>query len=345
MEKIKAILLGCGMVGGTIVKPTRNKGVDYLAGFDVDESVIGKTLNDIYETEGADAKIYFVSELEKFIDENKVDICIATPTAPASLTMPQMKLLLSKGINVLTSLADIYVMRSFFPDLYKELDEIAKKGEATFFASGIQDVFWTALPVALSGCCLDIKEIKGTNCALIDYFGKAVADEVCVGWEPDKFMEAVEKGAIPNNVNDFLISLYELAHKLELNPTTYENINVPIPADKDYYFETIDRQVKKGCMVGYTVESTLHTKEGMDLKCNFVSKMTTSKSDMDTNIWEIIGTPNINITTDKMQGEITTGSNMVNRIPDVINARPGVISASEMETPFFKYRNLCEYIK
>ena len=113
--------------------------------------------------------------------------------------------------------------------------------------------------------------------------------------------------------NDFLIALYELVNKLGLHAVGEKSKVEPLIAKKDTYYETIDRHVKKGQLLGNYVESTITTKEGIDLVCDFVSKMS-EEGDTDLNKWEIKGIPNINIITEHMQGEITTGSNIINRI-------------------------------
>lgn len=342
MRKIEAILIGCGMVGGGIVKESYRRGVRYAAAFDIKPELIGHDIGEAIQEPFMDCPVYHVGELESFLNGHKIDIAVNTASAPASVTMPQMRLLLSHGVNVVTSLADIYAMEHYFPELYAELDALGKARGATLFASGIQDVFWTALPAALTGCCLDIKEIKGTNVALIDYFGPGVADECYVGWDLDKFDKASASGELP--VNDFLIALYELARTLHLHPNHESSKIKPLLAKTDTYFETIERGVKAGQLLGNFVESIVKTDEGIVLCCDFVSKMS-EPGDTDLNKWEISGVPTINIITERMQGEITTGSNIVNRIPDVINAAPGVVSAGEMPAPFYKSRGLNEYVK
>lgn len=341
MKNIQAILVGFGMVGSGIVKSSYKKGIDYLGAFDINPDLIGKDIGTLIDEPEMGAVIYSIDELESFIQSHDIDIAITTYTAPTERGLPIVKKLLSSGINVISSLADTYVMKTHFPELYEELDTLAKANGATYFSSGIQDVFWTALPVALTGCNLEISEIKGTNVALIDYFGPGVADECYVGWDLDQFNQANESGELP--VNDFLIALYELVNKLNLHVVSEESKMLPLLASEDTYYETIDRHVKAGQLLGNYVESRITTEEGIDLVCDFVSKMS-EKGDTDVNKWEIKGVPTINVITDNMQGEITTGSNIINRIPDVINAAPGVISASEMPAPFFKVHRFNEYL-
>lgn len=342
MKNIQAILLGCGAVGGEILRDSCQKGVDYIGVFDVNPEIIGRDFGTVVGIAEMGVAIRHIDELEAFIKSHSVDIAINTATAPAEVTKYEVKLLLSNKINVLTSLADMYVMKAHHPELYQELDALAKENSVTYFSSGIQDVFWTALPVALTGCSVEISQIRGTNVALIDCFGPGVADECYVGWDLEDFNKANESGQLP--MNDFLIALAELVHKLQLHPLSESSTMKPLLAKEDIYLETIKRHVKKGQLIGNYVESRITTQEGIDLVCDFVSKMS-EEGDTDLNKWEITGTPSINVITEHMQGEITTGSSIINRIPDVINAAPGVASASQMPAPFFKVHKLCDYIK
>lgn len=341
MKTIQAIIIGFGMVGGDIAKNSFKKGVDYVGVFDVNPDIIGKPAGSLIGVPELKTVVRPIDELETFLQTHKPDLAINTAAAPMERTLNLTKLVLAHQVNVLTSLADIYVMKTHFPEMYAELDALARENQVSFFASGIQDVFWTALPLALTGCSLEITEIKGTNIALIDYFGPGVADECYVGWDLDAFNKANESGQLP--ANDFLIALYELVNKLGLHVISESSAMKPLTAREDTYYESIDRHVKKGQLLGNYVESRITTEEGIDLACDFVSKMSEA-GDTDLNKWEIKGVPAINIITEHMQGEITTGSNIINRIPDVINAAPGVIAASQMPAPFFKAGNLNEYI-
>lgn len=343
MEKIQAILLGLGAIGRDIIQSTYKRGVVYTGVFDVSPKLIGQDVGLVIQHAEMGVTVEPMDKLDDFLKNHQVDIAIITVPVPFEAhALTYTKKLLANQVNVLTSLADIYVMQHHFPQMYEELDALAKENSVTFFASGIQDVFWTVLPVALTGCNLEIREIRGVNVALIDHFGPAVADECYVGWSLDEFERANASGTLPTN--DFLIALYELAKKLELHPCSERSFIKPLLAKEDTYFKTIDRYVEAGQLLGNRVESVLETEEGITLRCHLVSKMA-EESDTDLNSWEIIGVPTINIITEHMQGEITTSSSIINRIPDVINAPPGVVSASEMAAPFFKSRGLNEYIR
>ncbi len=67
-----AIIIGSGNLGKALAKSPmfERRGVDVVAMFDVDSSVVG--------TEIGNVKVYHLDELERFCDKNRVDIAVMT---------------------------------------------------------------------------------------------------------------------------------------------------------------------------------------------------------------------------------------------------------------------------
>ena len=180
MKEIKAILLGCGMVGSGIVKESYKRGVNYMAVFDVNPALIGKDIGEVIDEGQTGIMIHHIDELEAFLKKNKPEIAIDMATADTNRTLPQIKLLLSTGVNVLVSLADAYVRRLISADVYGAGRSCKANGVIILHRE--YRTFLDGAARGLTGCSLGYNQIKGTNVALIDYFGPGVADECNVGW-------------------------------------------------------------------------------------------------------------------------------------------------------------------
>ena len=72
--------------------------------------------------------------------------------------------------------------------------------------------------------------------------------------------------------------------------------------------------------------------------------MHNNKNEVDTNKWTIIGEPETTITVEKPSTVELTCANIVNRIPDVINAESGFVPTSQMGEPRYRVKNLDEYL-
>ena len=54
--------------------------------------------------------------------------------------------------------------------------------------------------------------------------------------------------------------------------------------------------------------------------------------------WTIKGEPSLSVELGDIAGEITTASITINRIPDIINARPGIITLADLRTrPVYRH--------
>ncbi len=89
---------------------------------------------------------------------------------------------------------------------------------------------------------------------------------------------------------------------------------------------------------------TTKTKEGIILETECIGKVY-SKDDYDKNEWTIEGEPNTTITVARPQTVELTCATIVNRIPDVINAKSGYVPTEQIGELNFKQKPLNEYVK
>jgi redox-sensing transcriptional repressor len=89
---LSAIIIGAGDLGRALTRSNmfEKRGVDIVAMFDVDETLIGKTVGDV--------TIYNMSELESFLTSNAVDMAVLTlPKEHAEREADRLRLLGVKG--------------------------------------------------------------------------------------------------------------------------------------------------------------------------------------------------------------------------------------------------------
>ena len=88
---------------------------------------------------------------------------------------------------------------------------------------------------------------------------------------------------------------------------------------------------------------TTETKEGITIESECIGKVY-SKEEFDKNEWTIIGEPNTTITVNRPSTVELTCATIVNRIPDVINAKPGFIPTCNMNELKYRVKSLNEYL-
>jgi 4-hydroxy-tetrahydrodipicolinate reductase len=101
--------------------------------------------------------------------------------------------------------------------------------------------------------------------------------------------------------------------------------------------------IPAGHATGMSAVVTAETEEGIILEAECIGKVY-SEEEFDKNEWTVIGEPETTITVQRPATVELTCADIVNRIPDVINAVPGFIPTSQMPEPTYRVKDLHEYL-
>lgn len=334
MRKIRVVCDGLGSTGGQLAEMMRKRGIEIVGAIVHNPKWIGK---DIGERVGIpNTGILISSDLESLLKEQEPDlVAISTRTAIADIA-DHVKTCIRCGVDVITTSEEAF----YWPctpsrETAAELDRMAKENGVTVYAGGIQDANWNVVPLAMASTCHEIHSISGVCTALVDDFGPAVMSEIGIGMKKEDFDEQMSHMALPDP-DAFTVSCYALIAKLGLTAgkrsVRYEGIirekAMPCPA--------LGRDILPGELIGTDVTTTIETDRDLTVSCTFVSKL---KEEGDTayNSWEIKGVPDLFLKCDDMHGEIATTGAIINRIPDVLDARPGFLTACDMPVPYYRY--------
>ena len=126
-----------------------------------------------------------------------------------------------------------------------------------------------------------------------------------------------------------------LCEKLGLTVISQTQKTVPQTYDKDIESSTLGMTVKAGMATGMSAVVTTETKEGITLETQCIGKVYSSE-DFDKNEWTIEGEPNTTLVINRPSTVELTCASVVNRIPDVINAKPGYVPTEQMGDLQFK---------
>ena len=89
---------------------------------------------------------------------------------------------------------------------------------------------------------------------------------------------------------------------------------------------------------------TTETNEGIIIESECIGKVYSSE-DFDKNEWTVYGEPDTTITVARPATVELTCATIVNRLPDLINAKPGFLPTSQIGELNFKTKALNEYVK
>ena len=115
-------------------------------------------------------------------------------------------------------------------------------------------------------------------------------------------------------------------------------------AKADIYSSTLDMTIKKGDCTGMSAVVTANTKEGVVIEAECVGYVYGPK-DVDRNEWTIEGEPSTTVVITEPKTVELTCATIVNRLPDVINAKPGFIPTCDMDELMYRPKSLDTYLK
>ena len=93
--------------------------------------------------------------------------------------------------------------------------------------------------------------------------------------------------------------------------------------------------IKAGTATGMSAVVTTETEEGITLETKCVGKVY-APDEFDKNIWTVEGEPSTTITVEKPATVELTCASVVNRLPDLVAAKPGYVPTSSMQDLTYK---------
>lgn len=357
MNKVKVVQIGTGKMSVYTMRYVYEKGAEIIGAFDINPQVIGKDIGEIANIGKKGVLVEDIHHLEERLNILKPDIAIVMTMSLLNDVYDTLLTCAKCSVNAITTCEEAFDSYNSNPIKTKEIDELAKKNGCTITGSGYQDIYWGNLISSIAASTQKITKIKGSSSYNVEDYGIALAKAHGAGlslYEFDKEVASVDKisdmerqklinsgNYLPSymwNVNGWLCK------KLGLTVTKQSQVTIPTTYKEDIYSETLQMTISKGNATGMSAIVTTETEEGITIESECIGKVY-GKEDYDKNEWTIHGEPNTTITVAKPCTVELTCATIVNRIPDVINAKPGFVLTCEMDELKYRTKPLDEYIK
>ena len=352
MDNFRVFQYGCGKMSSYTMRYVYENGYTIVGACDISEDVIGKDIGEIMGCENKGVVISDVKDVKDVLRRLKPDICIITTMSLMSDVKDAYMVCADLGINAISTCEEAFYPMNSSPKLTKELDFYAKVNKCTLTGSGYQDVAWGSLITNLAGTTHNITKIKGSSSYNVEDYGIALAKAHGAGLTLSEFDKVVASAdnvsdEERNNMiaNDNFVPSYMwsvngwLCDRLNLTVINQTQKCVPITHDQDLESSTLGMTIKAGDAIGMSAVVTTTTKEGITIESECIGKVY-ADGVFDKNEWTVEGEPNTTITVNKPQTVELTCATVVNRIPDVINAKPGFVPTSQFgPIRYFPVRN------
>lgn len=321
MEKVKVIQMGIGTVGQAVTGSLgTKKGLDVVGALDLDKEKVGKDLGEVAGL-GKKLDVIVTDDADSLFSETYADVVIHTVCVHLHEVYPQIIKPIQQGMNVISAseaLGNPYVSD---PGLAAKLDKLAKKHGVTVLGSGLSPGFTSDyLILALTGVCSEVRKIRYVRCSDVRrYLGGTVGKHFGLGLSSEEFKRGVEEGAIIGHIG-FVESVQTVADRLGWRLDEIKRSMEPVHDHSGVFVST--KTVVQGI-------KDSEVKIELELEAFVDPKMETLDSII------IDGVPPINMVIKPCISSIEATANaLVNAIPHVINAEPGIITPGDLPLVF-----------
>lgn len=326
--KPRIAIYGTGQFGGMAARFALEKGWTIAAAYNRAGDKVGRDLGDVI---GLGREIGVIVEDCDTADYStlEADVAVVFTTNILKQNLAAYERLLGAGANVLCHGSEAYHPFASDPETAARIDALAKAKGVTFTGSGIWDMsrIWSGLLVI--GPCTEIESL--VHRSITDAKGQAInpaqARQVGIGMSLEEF----EQSGLPNSP---LAISYTTVPALVLETAGYTVTRrtahiEPIVFDTDIDAEALGGILPAGTCVGTRIVGRLETAQGPEIRVEIELRLF-QEGEVEHMFWEVFGKPRTRIRVERDNPGHATAANLFNRIPDVMAARPGVVTVAEL---------------
>jgi 2,4-diaminopentanoate dehydrogenase len=340
MAQIKAVLFGTGNMGQVIAKYLHEKGVE-ITGV-VSRTHVGEDIGEV-SLIGKATGVMISDDVDKVLASVEADIAVHAACSSLAELYPDANLCLQRGLNLISITEGAFYPWTYDPDMTAELDALSKQHGVTLSATGVQDAFWVNAIACLSGVCHKIDSVEIQASADFGKLGPAVLQYFPLGLTPEQFMANAPPADAKPPASTIGTSFEALINKLRMNIKKIEGGLDLVLARTNIECVALNKTIEVGQISGLTEIISMETQEGATFSANFSAKLF-EPGDEEHYVWDIKGEPNIHLQQNHVPSVEITCATCVNRIPDVMNASPGFITAEKLDAPYFRSQSLEKYV-
>ena len=330
-RKVRVVQYGAGKMSRYLMRYVIEHDGELVGAFCRNKNHIGKDVAEIigngFPTVGV--KVEDSATADARIGELKPDVCIIATRSTVAELEDIFTICAKHGVNAITTCEEAIYPWTTSAAQINRLDALAKETGCTITGSGMQDIFWINMVGLVAGGCHKITKIKGAYSYNVEDYGLALAKAHGCDLTKEQFEKelAHPKEVVPSYAWN---AAEAICNKLGLTIKSIKQENVPYTIDKNLYSETLGKEIKAGRCIGMSAVVPIETYQGIVVEEETIGKVY-GPGDGDMCDWRIEGEPNVEYHVVKPATVEHTCATIVNRIPSLLNAPAGYVTADELD--------------
>ncbi|MDI9571307.1 MAG: dihydrodipicolinate reductase [Pseudomonadota bacterium] len=328
-RKIRVVQYGLGYIGLETVRAILKKETLAIVGaVDTNPRLAGKDLGELLKLP-APLGVKVSDRPRELLADIKADVAIHTTSSRIPSIYQQFEDILENRINIVSASEELLFPSAENAILAERIHLLATEKRVTVLGTGVNPGFvMDALPLFLTGVCQEVREIHVRRVVDAATRRYALQRKIGAGMTVEGFQREIDKKALGHV--GLRESLHLIIDKLGRSVDLVEESVAPViathPIRTDYF------EIKPGDVAGieHLAKGIKDGKEFLTLEL----RMYVGAPDPHDAI-RIVGTPDISLTIEGgVAGDQATAAVLVNSIPAVLDAKPGLITVKDLPSPY-----------
>lgn len=322
--RVKVALYGIGAIGVSLARAALGqKWMEVVGALDRDPQQVGRDLGELIG--GGTTGIVVTDKAESL---RGAEVVLHTTGSSFKAVYPQLVEIVEAGANIVSSCEELSFPYLQDADLSRELNGLATRKQVTVFGTGVNPGFvMDVLPVVVSGVVSDVRRVAVTRVVDATTRRGPLQKKIGSGMTPGAFEALAQQGKIGHVglVESVGLIAHCLGWRLEAVVETLD----PVVTEEAIRTEHV--QVEAGQVAG------LHqTAAGLQGGRRVIEMDLTMRLNAQNARDEVLveGTPSVRVVIPGgTAGDPATVAALLNAVPRVIEAAPGLLTARELFLP------------
>jgi len=322
--------VGLGPIGAGVVRQVaERKGLTIVGGVDVDRAKSGRDLGDVVGL-GRRLKIKVSDDLKGTLKAKAPDVVVLCTSSSLAAIVPQIEAIARAGTPIVSTTEELAYPAYSHKRLASTIDAIARKRKIAVLGTGVNPGFvMDALPITLTGVCERVDRIEVDRVQDARIRRLPFQQKIGSGLTPEAFDTKVKQGSVRHVGLTESIAMIADAVGWTLDRITDDIVAKVATAPVSSEFITVER----GQVCGLIQDGVGYRKGEALIRLHMEAYLGAPES---YDAVRIAGSPALSMKiAGGVHGDIATASIVVNSIPKVLNAPPGLQTMRTLPIPSF----------
>ena len=330
MPRIRVVHFGLGPIGSAVLRQiAKRPGFRIVGGIDVDAAKVGRDLGDVAGL-GKPLGLSVEAHAARALASARPDVVVHCTSSSLERVLPELQTILAAGAAIVSTTEELSYPGYAHSRLARQLDARAKKARVAILGTGVNPGFaMDALPIMLTGVCERVDRVLVNRIQDARIRRLPFQKKIGAGLTPKQFQRKVRDRSVRH------VGLTEsIAMIADAVGWTLDRITDDIqPKVADMAVASEFLTVEPGQVCGIVQDGIGYRRQSPLIRLHLEAYLGAPET---YDAVEIDGSPRLSMKIDGgIHGDIATASIVVNSIPKVLAAAPGLHTMRDLPLPSF----------